>query len=273
MDIHRINLWVIVLLFCNGCSNQKETLPIIKESLLGMEFTLIPKGSFLMGANEMSNDSSSAPVHKVIISNDFWMGKKEVTQRQWQQIMGDKELHPEKPSPFRNEDPDYPVVSVSYLDVQKFLERLNELSEKYRFRLPTEAEWEYACRAGTATPFYYGNQLSDTLANFNATLASGYSAFGKFTGHPQPVGSYAPNAWGLHDMHGNVWEWVSDWYGPYPKEEVTDPKGPADGTEKIIRGGSWYFGADNATSFKRKTHEPQLWGFSIGFRIVCEKYQ
>lgn len=243
----------------------------MKEPVLGMEFMLVPKGRFLMGAHKTSEKQASETLHEVTISKDFWLGKNEVTQKQWQKIMGDEELHPEKPSPFRDENPDYPVVSVSYLDVEKFLERLNGLSDEYHFRLPTEAEWEYACRAGTTTPFSYGIRLSDTIANYNASIPSGHSALGKFTEHPEPVGSYAPNAWGLHDMHGNVWEWVSDWYAPYLKEAVADPKGPVHGTEKIIRGGSWYFGADNARSSYRRTHEPGLWGFSIGFRIVCEK--
>ena len=250
-------------------SCQKKTILTLKEPVLGMEFVHISKGSFLMGASDINDDSKS--IHKVNISRDFWLGKTEVTQIQWQKIMGNEEVHSEKPSPFRCVNPNYPIVSVSYFDVEIFLERLNQLSDEYYFRLPTEAEWEYACRAGTTTPFSYGLTLEDTLANFNAKIPSIYSSLGNYLEHPTPVGSYAPNQWGLYDMHGNVWEWVSDWYGPYSKEDATDPIGPKHGKEKVIRGGSWYFGADFAKSSSRRIHEPGLWGFSIGFRIVCKK--
>ena len=252
-----------------GC--QKKYSVILKEPVLGMEFVQIPKGSFQMGEGQHKEDSNLKSTHGVTISNDFWLGRTEVTQSQWQQIMGSEEMHPEKPSPFRGLNPNYPVVSVSYLDIERFLKRLNELSGQYHFRLPTEAEWEYACRAGTTTPFAFGSRLDDSMANFNAEIPSEYSSIGKFLEHPTPVASFAPNPWGLYDMHGNVWEWVSDWHASYSMKELTDPKGPNSGKEKIIRGGSWYFGAENAKSSYRKTHAPDLWGFSIGFRIVCEK--
>lgn len=250
----------------HGCRN--EPVSALREPISGMEFIRIEKGCFLMGNHEKNIYSEA--LHKVNISKGFWLGKTEVTQKQWQAIMGKEEIHPEKPSPFRGLNSEYPVVSVSYFDIERFLSKLNELSKEYFFRLPTEAEWEYACRAGTITPFSYGLKLSDTLANFNAEIPSDYSTPGAFLAHPKSVGSYAPNQWGLYDMHGNVWEWVSDWYGPYSIDEVTDPKGPIIGKEKVIRGGSWYFGAENAKSSKRRTHEPELWGFSIGFRVVCE---
>ncbi len=263
---------LVVLIFSIayiGCDRKPVSTMI--EPLLGMEFILIPKGSFMMGSHENNDDSKSGLLHKVNISRDYWLARTEVTQEQWQKIMGGSEIHIEKPSPFRGRHPKYPVVSVSYFDIARFLEKLNGLSDEYHFRLPTEAEWEYACRAGTKTPFSYGSRLTDSLANYNAKIPSKYSSLGNYPAHPKPVGSYAPNKWGLFDMHGNAWEWVSDWYGPYPKEEVTDPEGPANGKEKVIRGGSWYFGAENAKSSHRRTHEPKLWGFSIGFRIVCEK--
>jgi formylglycine-generating enzyme len=260
-----VNLLIFITITIS-CSNPVETTSVLKEPVLGMEFMLIPHGSLLMG----DTASNTKPMHKVTISKDFWLGKTEVTQQQWQKIMGSNELHPEKPSPFRGKNPDFPVVSVSYYDVEKFLERLNGESGKYHFRLPTEAEWEYACRAGTTTPFSCGMYLTDAMANFNAEIPSIYSIEGKNNGQPTKVGSYAPNPWGLFDMHGNVFEWVSDWYDLYPEEEVTDPNGPETGIEKLIRGGSWYYGAENAKSSYRRTHKPDLWGFSIGFRIVCE---
>lgn len=221
-------------------------------------------------SNDDNNELSETP-HKVTISNDFYLGQSEITREQWEKIMGKNELHPVKPSPFSNENPQYPVVCKSYYDVQQFIDKLNKLSSGNRFRLPSEAEWEYACRAETTTPFSFGTYISDSLANFNAELQSKYAVSGKYIGHPTPAGSYPANPWGLYDIYGNVWEWVEDWYSPYPTEKQINPKGPSSGTMKVIRGGSWYFGADNARSSVRRTHEPELWGFSIGFRIVCEK--
>ncbi len=271
MAICRVSFLLMVLIAFGllGCTKNSTT--ILKEPLLGMEFVHIPKGTFQMGDLEIAGTSYLKSTRKVHISKGFWLGKTEVTQRQWSEVMGTNEIHPEKPSPFRNEHPDYPIVSVSYYDIEKFLDRLNELSNGYQFRLPTEAEWEYACRATTTTPFHYGSKLSDTLANYNSQIASEYSTLGIYPGHPKPVGKYPPNKWGLYDMHGNVWEWVSDWYAPLSTEIVRDPKGPLHGNEKVIRGGSWYFGAENAKSAYRRTHDPRLWGFSIGFRLVCEK--
>ncbi|HKI88035.1 MAG TPA: formylglycine-generating enzyme family protein [Draconibacterium sp.] len=263
----------LIILFLNGCtSKQKSTFSTWKEPVTGIEFVLIPKGSFLMGNLENKNNKSGSDIqHKVKISKDFWLGRMEVTREQWEKIMGDDEIHPEKPSPFHKSDTQYPIVNISFFDIQRFLERLNKLSQGHHFRLPTEAEWEYACRAGTTTPFSFGLKLTDSLANYNATIPSAYSTPGKYIGHPVPVGSYLSNQWGLCDMHGNVWEWVSDWYAPYSSEPATDPHGSSSGKFKVIRGGSWYFGAGNAWSSFRRTHEPGLWGFSIGFRVACEK--
>lgn len=263
---------LLFLLFPSCNSKQPKPLLIWKEPVTGMEFVKIYKGSFYMGNPVTKTDSSNSELlHPVTLTKEFWLGRMEVTREQWQQVMGDEEPHPEKPSPFRNDNPKYPVVSKSFFDVQNFLQKLEKLSPGNRFRLPTEAEWEYACRAGTSTNFNTGMQISDSLANYNAEIPSKYSSIGKFIGHPTPVGSYPPNRWGLYDMHGNLWEWVSDWYGPYLPEKEINPKGPQSITLKIIRGGSWYFAADNARSFSRRTHPPQLWGFSIGFRVVREK--
>lgn len=261
---------LLVLTTCN--STQPKPLLTWKEPVTGTEFVKIPKGSFNMGKPAPERgDSAGDAQHLVTITHDFWLGRMEVTREQWEKVMGNEEPHPEKPSPFSNVDPRYPVVNKSYFDVQNFLRKLETLSPGNRFRLPSEAEWEYACRAGTATNFNTGRILSDSLANYNAEISSAYSSVGKYTGHPSPVGSFLPNLWGLYDMHGNVWEWVSDWYAPYPDTKETNPQGPGNGTLKIIRGGSWNFGADNARSYARRRHAPEFWGFSIGFRIVREK--
>ncbi len=256
--------WTVFLVCPNNTCTEVKTM---KEPVLGIEFVYIPPGTFLMGD---SYNSSTNTLHTVTITKDFWLSKYEITLEQWQKIMGKKELHPEKPNPFANNGLRFPVVSVSWNDIQVFIKKLNQLSTDYKFRLPTEAEWEYACRAGTTTPFYFGDSISDSQANYNAEIASAFSAPGKNIGHPVKVGSFPANSWGLYDIHGNVWEWVSDWYAPYSPDSAVNPKGPENGKEKVIRGGSFYFGADNATSFHRRTHDPATWGFSIGFRLVAE---
>lgn len=269
MEIKTSGILVRILFLSLLSSCTTEPSIILKEPVLGMEFVKIQQGDFLMGDHEGLNDSIA--VHKVRITEDYWLGKTEVTQAQWQAILGKKELHPEKPSPFRNQNPEYPIVSISYHDIELFLDKLNKRSAEYQFRLPTEAEWEYACRAGTKSPFSFGDVLNDSFANYNAEIPSKYSVPGKYLGHPTPVGSYTQNQWGLYDMHGNVWEWVSDWHEPYSIDTAINPSGPKAGKEKIIRGGSWYFGAENAKSSYMRTHAPHLWGFSIGFRLICEK--
>ena len=245
-----------------------RALPAWREPATGMAFVHLPPGRFRMGspATEAGHREDETQ-HEVTLTRGFWMGREEVTQGEWRRVMGDAEPHPEKPSLFRQGDPRYPVVSVSYADVAAFLHRLETLSPGNRFRLPTEAEWEYACRAGTTSPFSTGQSLTTAQADLDARAADGSGAW---LGHPAPVGSYAPNAWGLQDLHGNAWEWTSDWYGPYPAGPAADPQGPAQGSLKVIRGGSWYFDAANARSAARATHAPEDWGFSLGFRVVRE---
>ncbi|HEX3109032.1 MAG TPA: formylglycine-generating enzyme family protein, partial [Thermoanaerobaculia bacterium] len=146
-----------------------------------------------------------------------------------------------------------------WYDVQTFLQRLNARREGH-FRLPTEAEWEYACRAGTTTAYSFGDRLTANVAKYDSH-------------RPALVASYVPNRWGLYDMHGNVWEWCADEYCPYPDHEVRDPVNRCGSRFKVIRGGSFYFAADSARSALRYTHEPQWRGFSIGFRVVRDDVQ
>ncbi|HEY0370917.1 MAG TPA: formylglycine-generating enzyme family protein, partial [Thermoanaerobaculia bacterium] len=195
-------------------------------------FVRIPKGEFLMG--------EPGSQHRVTISKAFEMSATEVTQRQWQEVMGTN------PSAFPN--PDAPVEQVTWNEVQEFLRRT-------KTRLPTEAEWEYACRAGTRTAYHTGDALPPDAANYDRQSTT-------------PVASFPPNAWGLYDMHGNVWEWCADEYCPYPKDAVRDPFQRCGSPYKVIRGGSWHFGPDSARSALRYTHEPHLRGFSIGFRVI-----
>ena len=191
--------------------------------------------------------------HDVSVSS-FAMGRYEITQGQWARVMGTN------PSHFASRGEDFPVERVSLLDIREFLRRLNKASRTIRFRLPTEAEWEYACRAGTTTAFAFGRSLTRNEANIR---------IGPEPDGTSRVGSYSANPWGLFDMHGNVWEWTEDDFCPYADAPQKDPVGRCESGLKVIRGGSWYFGPDSARCGLRYTHPPKELGFSLGFRVVA----
>ncbi|MEI6206576.1 MAG: SUMF1/EgtB/PvdO family nonheme iron enzyme [Desulfuromonadales bacterium] len=217
-----------------------------KATTVRIDLCAIPAGTFMMG------DSSHSPVHQVTISRDFYLGKYPVTQAQWEAVMG------RNPSKFKGAD--RPVEQVSHDDCQEFVKRLNATG-KGTFRLPTEAEWEYACRAGSTSTYCFGDsdaQLGD-YAWYSANSGS----------QTQPVGRKKANFWGLHDMHGNVWEWCQDWHGDYPSEAVTDPQGPSSGSGRVLRGGCWLFDASLATSAFRYESTPDIRYDFLGFRVVC----
>ncbi len=240
-----------------------------RDPVSGLEFVFLPPGRFLMGSPDgEAGRGTDESQHEVVLSRGFWIARTEVTRAQWQRVMGPGERHPEKPNPFRTGDPRQPIVAVSYREVEDYLRRLEARAPGQHFRLPTEAEWEYACRAGTPTPFNTGARLEEAQANCEARSPGAGDALSRGQRGPVPVGSYPPNAWGLYDCHGNVWEWTSDWYGPYPAGRTIDPCGPARGTRKVIRGGSWAFGAARARSACRRHHDPRDWGYSIGLRVV-----
>jgi eukaryotic-like serine/threonine-protein kinase len=219
-----------------------------------MRMVWIPGGSFIMGSNE---DLSEAPPHKVVISSGFWLGKHPVTQEQWEAVMGGN------PSAFREFR--RPVEQVSWLDCQGFIQRLNSVvgSQKAggEFRLPTEAEWEYACRAGTASRWCWGDDMS-RAEDYAWTSANSDKK-------SQVVSAKKPNAWGLYDMHGNVWEWCQDWYAPYSAEPQADPAGPATGASRALRGGSWGDGVMQCRSASRSHGSPDFTSMNRGFRLVC----
>ena len=220
---------------------------------IGMEFKLIPAGTFTMG--DASGDDDETP-HEVTLTKPFKMGIHEVTQAQYEQVMG------VNPSEFKGAN--NPVENVSWDDAVEFCRRLSELpAEKAAgnvYRLPTEAEWEYACRAGTTTKYSFGDDESDF---------GEYGWYWENSGRTtHPVGSKLPNAWGLYDMHGNVWEWCQDWYGDYPSGSVTDPSGATSSSRRVSRGGGWYITADDCRSAVRGRSLPSLPFYRLGFRVV-----
>ncbi len=238
---------------------------------LGMEFVRLPAGTFVMGSpvEERSRDLREIQ-HRVTLSTPFYMQTTEVTLAQWRQLMG-KGLFGffEK----RRGAPDLPVSRICYHDASLFIERLNALGEG-RYRLPTEAEWEYAARAGTRTAYSWGDAINCDKAMY-ANKTGRYEdciAYAKHRGFaidgPAPVKSYPPNAWGLYDMHGNVWEWVQDWYAPYQKRPQTDPQGPPKGDYKVRRGGSWFGESNKCRSANRASGHPSSRLRSTGFRLV-----
>jgi formylglycine-generating enzyme required for sulfatase activity len=216
---------------------------------VGMEFMLVPAGKFLMGspvAEASRRDGEDQ--HEVEFIRPFYLGKYEVTQAEYEAVTGDN------PSWFApggggaarvagRDTKRFPAEGVSWEDAVKFCEKLTaqEKALGRRYRLPTEAEWEYACRAGTATPFHFGVALSSDRANVDGTDPYGGAPRGPYLERPAVVGSYPPNAWGLYDMHGNVWEWCADWYDSeyYRRSPKQGPPGPGSGSGRVIRGGSW----------------------------------
>jgi len=237
---------------------------------LDMTFVRIPAGTFIMGspADEQGRKGNEME-HEVTIGRPFYMQTTEVTVKQWRDIMGSPLLFKKKGTD------DMPVTSVSWDDCVQFLEKLNARNEGV-YRLPTEAEWEYACRGGKASIYGWGDAIDCSKAMYaNNSLKTGdclkfVESRGLATDAPAPVRSYAPNAWGLYDMPGNVWEWCQDWYGPYPKEAAVDPKGPRSGSEKVRRGGSWYGPGQRCRCANRNFSHPASRYQTTGFRLVRE---
>ncbi len=238
----------------------------------------IPAGTFAMGSptNEPARWLEETQ-HMVTLTKSFCIGKYEVTQAEYLAVMGNN------PSHFQGSN--QPVEMVSWHDATNYCAQLTarersagRLPAGYGYRLPTEAEWEYACRAGTATPFHYGNELRSGMANFDGRFENPpcegsyffcWNPSGVLLARTTEVGSYAPNAWGLYDMHGNIWEWCQDWYvaSNYPDGSVTDPQGADTGTYRALRGGCLAFGAHvcrSAARFGDKPAEPfQYYGFRV----------
>jgi len=220
-----------------------------------MEFVRIEAGTFRMGLpTRRTGRSDERSLHTVHITQPFYLGKYEVTQGQWRAVLGNN------PSHFADCGDTCPVENVSWEDAQAFIAALNVREGITAYRLPTEAEWEYATRAGTRTAYSFGNRPRQLGA---------YAWYrDNSDGTTHPVGSKRPNDWGLYDLHGNVWEWVADWYGDYPSARVTDPQGPSSGTRRIIRGGGWGYDAPDCRSGSRGIGPPDSRSGSVGFRLT-----
>jgi formylglycine-generating enzyme required for sulfatase activity len=239
------------LFFCVACfCGAAHAAPKVYANSVGMEFILIPAGSFMMG----SNATNETPRHFVTISKPFYLGKYEVTQGQWTAVMGNN------PSRFKGRD--NPVELVSWDDAQEFIRRLNAREGHNRYRLPTEAEWECAARAGSTGAYSFGDDAD---------------SFGRYEwyrdnsgGKTHPVGQKEANAWGLYDMHGNVHEWVRDWYGEryYSHSPGSDPTGPSSGSLRVVRGGSWGGSAEYCRSAGRGSLAPAARGGYVGLRLA-----
>jgi formylglycine-generating enzyme required for sulfatase activity len=218
----------------------------------GVSFKMvrIPAGEFMMGspANDPARDNDETQ-HRVRISSYFWMGQTEVTQGLWKAVMGSN------PSKFSNCGDDCPVENVSWNDCQGFIRKLNGRVSGGNFRLPTEAEWEYACRGGMTHPYAGDLDAMGWYGNNSRSKTHG-------------VGQKQSNSWGLYDMHGNVWEWCQDWKGDYPSGSITDPTGPSGGSRRERRGGGWLSDARLCRSANRGSSTPVRRYDHLGFRLA-----
>jgi sulfatase modifying factor 1 len=220
----------------------------IVKSALNMELIWCPPGGYVRGEDDES--------HQVILTRGFYLGKYEVTQEEYEKVIGNN------PSEFQGEK--FPVEMVSWNDAVAFCETLNKkerIPRGWAFALPTEAQWEYACRADTTTTYSWGNEITPQLAN------SKDSGLNKTV----EVGSYSANPWGFFDMHGNVWEWTADWHGAYPRSSVIDPPGPSNGSNRVRRGGSWNYGGSRLRSADRGLDYPGDRHNSVGFRVALKQ--
>jgi len=296
-------------IFCNNCGSVLKAQPIVTPIVIpkalstslktgiidSTKFVLINGGSFKIGSpdSEKKRNDDEGHVHDVRVSS-FYMNKYLVTQKEYQNVMG------KNPSNFPGEN--NPVEMVCWYDAVEYCNRLSikeEFSPAYSlfgstnpddwelqspkwdsiiiipgsngYRLPTEAQWEYACRAGTTTPFSTGETINSTQANYNGTSPYGNSKAGEYLKKTTPVGSYPPNPWGLYDIHGNVWEWCWDWKENYTADSKIDPTGPQTGKYRAERGGSWSSGGSNIRCACRSYDFPSVKGYNDGFRLVLPK--
>lgn len=224
-------------------------------------FRWIEPGTFLMGSPEDEPEWRDDEIqHAVTLSKGYWLAECTVTQALWRAAMVTN------PSEFLGDD--RPADSVSWHTAQAFIDTLNGLKPELKLCLPTEAQWEYACRAGAQTPFSFGQQIDSSLVNFNGNYPYNNGKRSKNREQTVAVKSLPPNAWGLYEMHGNVWEWCRDWYGDYPTQSVTDPQGPDTGVTRVLRGGSWFGLGRYCRSAYRNGHATVDASTNFGFRLA-----
>jgi len=240
----------------------------VVENRLGMTFVLIPAGTFVMGSpiEEVHRDISEVQ-HPVTISQPFYMQRTEVTVNQWRAVMGRRWFARKRGAG------DMPVVKISWYDCQEFIRKLSRLTGG-QYGLPTEAQWEYAARAGSSTAYFWGNQIDCSRAMYannplehNGCVDAFYRS-GMKSGQPAPVGSFAPNAWGLYDMSGNVWEWCRDLFDRYDAVSTVDPYETESGRNRVRRGGSWFSPGYSCRSANRAYGHPMSRLQTTGFRLV-----
>jgi formylglycine-generating enzyme required for sulfatase activity len=225
-----------------------------------MELVRVNAGTFQMGSPATEKGRAGNEIqHTVTISKPYFICKYPVTQAQYEALMG------VNPSEFKA--PLKPVEMVNWDETHEFCSKLALKTGKL-LRLPTEAEWENACRAGTTTPFHFGENISTDQANYDGNFTYGDGSKGIYRQQTTQVGTFPPNAWGIYDMHGNIWEWCGDWYGPYTADVVTDPKGPETGKHRVMRGGSWNYRPALCRSATRYWDAPQERSSRRGFRLV-----
>ena len=251
-------------------SDSKDmTIPL--SDTVDLELIWIEPGTFTMGSpnNELGRYSNETQ-HQVTLIQGYWLGKYEITQAQYEAVMG------KNPSDFKGDD--LPVEQVNWNDAKDFCAKLTatekaagRLPEGYEYTLPTEAQWEYACRAETTTALNSGKNLSDKYKCPEMDEVGWYSYNSSEQTHS--VGQKLPNAWGLYDMHGNVWEWCLDFYGDYPASPVTDPTGPSTGSDRVVRGGGWDQNASCCRSAYRNSFNPDAYWHYFGFRVALAPVQ
>jgi formylglycine-generating enzyme required for sulfatase activity len=236
-----------------------------------IEMIYIPGGEFMMGSPAGEGSTKEKPQHRVTVA-DFWMEKYTVTQAQWRQVAALPRVARDlKPDPAYFKGNSRPVETVSWDDAMEFCARLSKFTQR-QYRLPSEAEWEYACRAGTTTPFYFGETISTELANYNGNYTYGKGTKGQYRQQTTDVGSFPPNAFGLYDMHGNVWEWCADdWHRDY-NGAPTDGSAWDNGNDNyfhVLRGGCWDSNPDYCRAASRYYFNARgLATVKVGFRLV-----
>jgi len=266
VDVIRISITSVLLFAIAGYANQDITVELPGGATMDLEW--VEPGAFMMGSlsSEWKHQANEGPQHEVSISRGFYLGTYEVTQGQWESVMGTGPwMDYFTDNGWKDQfipDPTHPAVHVSWSETQSFIQALNTASGDSLYRLPSEAEWEYAARAGTTTMWSFGDEI-DQLNKYSVNEVSATSSRG------HPVGMKLPNPWGLYDMHGNVEEWCQDWFGPYSSGPQVDPQGPEEGTNRVVRGGS----------FRTKGYSKQRVAFrqgiylgngnnNVGFRVL-----